>query len=250
MFHLAALIGIPYSYNTPASYISTNVNGTLNILEACKNSDVVRVIVTSTSEVYGSAVFSPIDEAHPLQAQSPYSATKIAADKLAEAFYRSFNLPVVILRPFNTYGPRQSARAIVPTILTQILSGFKEIRLGNLEPKRDLTYVEDTARAFLLAGMIPGIEGEVIHFGQGIALSVQEIAELCLEIAGSKAKIVVSEERKRPIKSEVNLLLCNAAKANRILTWFPSVPIDDGIQRTFLYIKDHLDQYRPGDYIR
>jgi len=167
VFHLAALIGIPYSYRAPASYVATNVGGTLNVLEACRQAGVRRVIVTSTSEVYGTARYTPIDEAHPLQAQSPYAASKIAADKLAESYFCSYDLSVVILRPFNTYGPRQSARAVIPAILAQALAGAREICLGNLEPRRDLMFVEDTVQAFLLAAEAPGIEGETIHFGQG-----------------------------------------------------------------------------------
>ncbi len=249
VYHLAALIGIPYSYHAPASYVSTNVNGSLNILEACRTSKVRRVIITSTSEVYGTAIYTPIDEAHPLQAQSPYSATKIAADKLGEAFFRSFDLPVVILRPFNTYGPRQSARAVIPTILTQILSGSKEINLGNLNPRRDLTYVEDTVKAFLLAGKAQGIEGEVIHFGNGKAYSVREIAEHCLEITGCQSQIVATKDRERPEKSEVGLLLCNAEKAGRLLGWTPSVSLEQGLRNVYKYLKENLGQYRPGDYV-
>src|ERR1035441_7853763 len=213
VLHLAALIGIPYSYHAPASYVATNVSGTLNILEACRAARVRRVVVTSTSEVYGTARYMPIDEKHPLQAQSPYSASKIAGDKLAESYFCSFDLPVVTLRPFNTFGPRQSARAVIPTVLTQALNGASEIQLGNLEPKRDLTFVEDTARAFLLAVEAPGIEGEVIHFGQGQAVSVGELAQRCLNVVGSKARIISVPERQRPGKSEVGLLLCDAAKA-------------------------------------
>jgi NAD dependent epimerase/dehydratase len=248
VFHLAALIGIPYSYNAPASYVTTNIIGTLHVLRACREAKVRRLIVTSTSEVYGTARYTPIDEAHPLHGQSPYSASKIGADKLAESFFCSFDLPVVILRPFNTYGPRQSARAVIPAILTQALSGADEIRLGSLSPKRDLTFVEDTARAFMLAAEKPGIEGETIHFGQGMAYSVQEIAERCLKVVGSNTRIVSVEPRRRPEKSEVGLLLCDPSKAKRLLGWSPRFSFDDGLLATAEYLRAHMDQYRPEDY--
>lgn len=246
--HMAALIGIPYSYEAPASYLATNTQGTLNILEAARTVGVKRVIVTSTSEVYGTARYTPIDEEHPLQAQSPYSASKIAADKLAEAYYRSFDLPVVVLRPFNTYGPRQSQRAVIPTILAQALNGKAEIRLGSLTPQRDLTFVEDTARAFGLALEAEGIEGEVIHFGQGYAVSVGEIAQRCLVAAGSTAQIVQETERVRPEKSEVGLLLCNPAKAKQLLGWEPKISLEEGLARTAGYIRDNLGLYQAGRY--
>jgi NAD dependent epimerase/dehydratase len=249
VLHLAALIGIPYSYHAPGSYVATNVSGTLNILEACRASRVRRVVVTSTSEVYGTARYTPIDEKHPLQAQSPYSASKIAADKLAEAYFCSFDLPVVTLRPFNTFGPRQSARAVIPTVLAQALNGASEIRLGNLEPKRDLTFVEDSARVFLLAAETPGIEGEVIHFGQGQAVSVGELAQRCLDAVSSKARILSVPERQRPEKSEVGLLLCDAAKARRLLNWTPQVSLAEGLGRTADYLRQNLGQYRYGQYV-
>jgi len=248
VLHLAALIGIPYSYVAPASYVATNVTGTLNILEACRQARTGRVVVTSTSEVYGTALYTPIDEKHPLQGQSPYSATKIAGDKLAEAYFRSFDLPVVTLRPFNTYGPRQSARAVVPTILTQALSGAEEIELGTLKPKRDLTYVEDTARAFLLAATTPGIEGETIHFGQGSALSIGELARKCLPTVDSRARIVSVSDRLRPEKSEVGLLLCDATKAKKVLGWAPEVTLEEGLRRTAEYLRDHLSEYCAKGY--
>lgn len=249
VLHLAALIGIPYSYHAPGSYVATNVHGTLNVLEACRASKVRRVVVTSTSEVYGTALYTPIDEKHPLQAQSPYSASKIAADKLAESYFCSFDLPVVILRPFNTFGPRQSARAVIPTVLTQALNGAKEIQLGNLEPKRDLTFVEDTARAFVLAAEASGIEGQVIHFGQGEAISVGELARLCLEIVGSNARIVCTADRQRPEKSEVGLLLCDPGKARQMLKWTPTVSLSDGLKRVADYLRKHSNEYRQDRYI-
>ena len=248
VLHLAALIGIPYSYHAPASYVATNVSGTLNVLEACRAASVRRVVITSTSEVYGTARYTPIDEKHPLQGQSPYSASKIAADKLAEAYFCSFDLPVVTLRPFNTFGPRQSARAVIPTVLTQALNGAAEIRLGHLDPKRDLTFVEDTARAFLAAAETPGIEGEVIHFGRGQAVSVGELAQRCLDAVGSKARIISVPERQRPEKSEVGLLLCDASKARRRLGWTPKVSLDEGLRRTADYLRQNLSRYRSDRY--
>jgi len=248
VLHLAALIGIPYSYVAPSSYVSTNVTGTLNILEASRQTNVRRVIVTSTSEVYGTAIYSPIDEKHPLQAQSPYSASKIAADKIAESYFRSFELPVVTLRPFNTFGPRQSARAVIPAILGQALSGEREIKLGNLTPKRDLTFVTDTARAFLLALEAPGIEGETIHFGQGKAWSVEEIAGACLKTAGSSAKITLDDRRRRPEKSEIHVLLCDAAKARALVGWAPKVSFEEGLLLTADYLAQHLQEYRTREY--
>jgi NAD dependent epimerase/dehydratase len=249
VLHLAALIGIPYSYVAPSSYLAANAGGTLNVLEACRQARTPRVIVTSTSEVYGTALYTPIDEEHPLQGQSPYSASKIAADKIAEAYYRSFDLPVVTLRPFNTYGPRQSARAVIPTVLAQALKGAKEIQLGNLAPQRDLTFVTDTARAFVLAATASGLEGETIHFGQGSAVSVRELAELCLEVAGRTAALVSVDTRSRPEKSEVGLLIGDSSKAKKLLGWSPQVALVDGLQATAEYVRAHLDYYDAGGYV-
>jgi NAD dependent epimerase/dehydratase len=249
VMHLAALIGIPYSYVAPASYVATNISGTLNVLEACRQARTPRVIITSTSEVYGTALYTPIDEMHPLQGQSLYSASKIAADKMAESYFRSFDLPVVTLRPFNTYGPRQSARAVIPAVLGQALKGKAEILVGNLTPKRDLTFVTDTARAFLLAATVKDIEGQTIHFGQGTAISIGDLIELCLKVASSSARIVSVEERLRPTKSEVELLLCNPVKANRILGWRPEVSVEEGIRLTMDYIAHNLEDYRADDYV-
>jgi NAD dependent epimerase/dehydratase len=249
VLHLAALIGIPYSYIAPASYLATNAGGTLNVLEACRQAKTSRVVVTSTSEVYGTALYTPIDEGHPLQGQSPYSASKIAADKLAEAYYRSFDLPVVTLRPFNTYGPRQSARAVIPTVLAQAFKGAKEIQLGNLAPQRDLTFVTDTARAFVLAATASGIEGETIHFGQGSAISVRDLAELCLEAAGRTATLASVQQRSRPEKSEVGLLVSDSSKAKRLLGWSPEVALADGLRATAEYVRAHLDYYDAEGYV-
>lgn len=246
--HLAALIGIPYSYEAPRSYADTNIYGTLNILEACRDSDVRRVVVTSTSEVYGTAQYAPIDERHPLQGQSPYSASKIGADKLAESFFTSFDLPVVTLRPFNTFGPRQSARAIIPTVLTQAISGAEEIQLGSLDPQRDLTFVTDTAEGFRLAVEADGIEGQTIHFGSGKAVTIGELAQRCLDVVGSKAKIVTSSDRVRPAKSEVGLLLCNPEKAGKLLNWTPKISLEEGLSQTADYLRERISDYQVGKY--
>jgi NAD dependent epimerase/dehydratase len=248
VFHLAALIGIPYSYQAPSSYLSTNVAGTLNILEACRQEGIKKLIVTSTSEVYGTAIYTPIDENHPLQGQSPYSASKIAADKFAESYFCSFGLPVTVLRPFNTYGSRQSARAIIPTILSQAIAGCKHIKLGNLTPKRDLTFVTDTVKAFLLASQTVGVEGQTIHFGQGNAFSMAEIASMCLRIVGSDAEIISDVDRIRPEKSEVKLLLCNPLKAKDILKWEPAVSLEEGLTIAAKYIAANMDKYHITQY--
>lgn len=247
--HLAALIGIPYSYLAPASYHVVNATGTLHMLEAARRHGVERVIVTSTSEVYGTARYTPINEDHPLQAQSPYSASKIAADKLAESYFRSFDLPVVTLRPFNTYGPRQSQRAVITTVLAQALAGAGEISLGNLAPRRDVTFVTDMARAFVLAATAPGIDGETIHFGSGQAFSIGEIAQKCLDAVDSKARLVTDPQRVRPAKSEVECLLCDSSKAKKMLGWTPLIRLDEGLRLTAEYLRAALDQYRTGEYI-
>ena len=249
VLHLAALIGIPYSYAAPCSYVATNVSGTLNVLEACRHEGIQRLVVTSTSEVYGTAQYTPIDEQHPLQGQSPYSASKIGADKLSESYYRSFDLPVVTLRPFNTYGPRQSARAIIPTVLTQALQGADRIELGNLAPQRDLTFVTDTARAFMLAAVTEGIEGETIHLGHGSAISIGDLAQRCVDIVSSTAEIVSVEGRLRPEKSEVGVLLCDASKAQQLLGWQPLVSLDEGLRQTADYLRAHLNEFRTQDYV-
>lgn len=249
VIHLAALIGIPYSYTAPLSYVATNIQGTVNVLEACRAARLRRVVITSTSEVYGTARYTPIDEDHPLQGQSPYSASKIAADKLAESYFRSFDLPVVVLRPFNTYGPRQSARAVIPTVISQALAGAREIRLGNLKPKRDLTFVSDAVRAFVTAVDAEGIDGEVIHFGQGKAITIGELAMKCIEASGSQAIVVADPDRHRPDKSEVGLLLCDPAKAQGLLNWRPEVSLDEGLATVAEYIRAHMNEYRSEDYV-
>lgn len=221
VLHLAALIGIPYSYHSPEAYVDTNIKGTLNILQAARELGLKRVIHTSTSEVYGTAQIVPIREDHPLQGQSPYSATKIGADQLALSFHRSFGMPVTVLRPFNTYGPRQSARAVIPAIITQILKGKKEILLGSIHPTRDLVFVEDTVDAFCKALLAPRIEGEVIHLGTGQEISIGNLASLIAELMGVRISIQESKERVRPAGSEVERLVADSAKAKSLLKWEP-----------------------------
>jgi NAD dependent epimerase/dehydratase len=250
VFHLAALIAIPYSYTVPVSYVETNVRGTVNVLEACRRNGVARIVHTSTSECYGTARYRPIDEAHPLQGQSPYSASKIGADHLAESFHRSFDLPVVTLRPFNTYGPRQSARAVVPTILAQLLSGCERLRLGALEPERDMTYVSDTVAAFVAAAQADGIAGEVINAGTGTAVTVGDLARLAMEVVGREVEIELDEERVRPAKSEVMALICNAGRANERLGWEAQVSLREGLERCAEFVREHPDRFKPAEYRR
>lgn len=245
VLHLAALIGIPYSYMAPRSYVRTNVEGSLNVLEAARRHGVSRVVHTSTSEVYGSARRLPMDEDHPLQGQSPYSASKISADKLAESYYRSFNTPVVTLRPFNTYGPRQSTRAFIPTVITQALDG-DTVRLGSLTPQRDMTYVTDTVDGFIRAAGTDGIDGETINLGTGEMHSVAEFAERILAAMGSKAKLHPEPARCRPEASEVTALQSDNAKARRLLGWEPRRTLDDGLRETIDFITCHKHLYRPN----
>lgn len=247
VFHLAALIAIPYSYSAPAGYVSTNVEGTLNVLQAAMDLGVERVVQTSTSEVYGSACYTPIDEAHPLQAQSPYAASKIAADKLAESFHRSFRLPVVTIRPFNTYGPRQSARAIVPTIVAQALAGTR-VRLGNLTPVRDLCFVADTVRGFLLATKAPGAIGTVLNLCTGSGVSIGELAKRVFAILGVEPEIEEDVQRLRPGGSEVMKLIGSAGRSREVLGWVPEVTLDEGLARTIAWIRTHASRYKPNIY--
>jgi len=249
VFHLAALIAIPYSYRAPQSYVATNVTGTLNVLEACRTHRVDRLVHTSTSETYGTAQYCPIDEKHPLQGQSPYSATKIAADKLAESYYRSFDLPVATLRPFNTFGPRQSARAIIPTIISQALSRA-DIRLGSLSPVRDLTFVKDTAAAFIAIAKSDAAVGQVVNCGNGKGLAVGALAERILRLMGMEGEraIVADETRIRPEKSEVFELVCDNSLAHRVAGWRPSVSLDDGLLETISYIRANLTRYKADLY--
>jgi UDP-glucose 4-epimerase len=245
VFHLAALIAIPYSYSAPSSFIETNVTGTLNVLEAARRNEVARVVHTSTSEVYGTPETVPITEDHPLRGQSPYSASKIGADKVAEAFVASFETPVVILRPFNTYGPRQSTRAVIPTILSQLIAGNDRIHLGSLDPKRDFTYVSDTVAGFLAAAEAPGIEGETIQLGTGSTHSIGEIVDVAMRLTGSHAEIVTDRERVRPPASEVMVLLSDPTRARHLLGWSPTVSLEDGLGRTVKWIEANLDLFDP-----
>jgi dTDP-glucose 4,6-dehydratase len=248
VFHLAALIGIPYSYYSPEAYVETNIKGSLNILQAAKDSGVKKVIITSTSEIYGTAHSVPIAEDYPIDPQSPYAATKAAADLLALSFYRSFNLPVVIVRPFNTYGPRQSARAVIPTIITQILSGRKKIKLGALTPTRDLTYVEDTVDGFIRAGECPGSIGEIINLGSNLEISVGDLARLISKYLNQNIKIEFEQNRKRPEKSEVKRLMADNSKARRILGWKPQYSLEKGLKKTISWFKENKDSYKSGIY--
>ena len=247
-FHLAALIAIPYSYRAPESFVETNVRGTLNILEGALKNGVKRIVNTSTSEVYGTPDIIPITENHPLKGQSPYSASKIAADKLCEAYHCSFDLPVVTLRPFNTYGPRQSARAVIPTIISQLLSGKKELRLGNLKPKRDLTFVSDTVEGFLKAGVAKSIEGEVIQLGTATTHSIEEIARTAMDSLGIKARIVKEKERLRPDASEVMVLLSDPSKAKKVLGWKHVISLGEGIEATAAWLEKNIGLYKTDIY--
>jgi len=244
VFHLAALIGIPYSYVSPASYVSTNIQGTLNVLEAAKKNRVKGLVHTSTSEVYGSAIYTPIDEKHPLQGQSPYSASKIGADQLAESYYRSFDLPVAIIRPFNTYGPRQSLRAVIPTIISQLLLGKKKIRLGSITPIRDFNYVKDTVAGFIRVSSGPEAIGKVINVGSGRGVSVKQVFKMIDQMLNTKAMIETDETRVRPQKSEVVELLCDHALAGKTVNYKPKWPLEKGLEATIAFIKENLEQYQ------
>lgn len=247
VFHLAALIAIPYSYVAPRSYLRTNVEGTLNVLEAARRVGVGRVIHTSTSEVYGTALREPIAEDHPLQGQSPYSASKIGADKMAESYWRSFETDVVTLRPFNTFGPRQSARAFIPTIISQALER-DEIRLGALDPLRDMTFVSDTVEGFLAAAVTPGIAGETINLGTGETRSIGDFATRILALMGVDKPIVQEASRIRPAKSEVGKLVSDNSKARRVMGWSPTVGIEEGLRATIEFVAAHRHLYRTNSY--
>jgi NAD dependent epimerase/dehydratase len=247
VLHLAALIAIPYSYHAPASYVRTNVEGTLNVLQAARETDVDRVIHTSTSEVYGTARYVPIDEMHPLQGQSPYSASKIGADKLAEAFHLSFGLPVVTVRPFNTFGPRQSARAIIPTIIVQCQAGGV-VRLGNVYPTRDLNYVANIVEGFVLAASAPDVIGRTINLGSNQEISIGELAQLIAGLVGQPIVIESDAQRARPSKSEVERLLADNSLARDLLGWKPLVSLEKGLELTIAWLQENLDRYRPNVY--
>ena len=247
VFHLGALISIPYSYKHPAEVASTNIMGTLNMLLACRDLGVERLVHTSTSEVYGTALVAPINESHPLQGQSPYSASKIGADKLAESFYCAYDLPVITVRPFNTYGPGQSGRAVIPTIITQALTR-DTIQLGNLETTRDFTYVGDTVVGFLRAAESDTGLGEVFNLGTGEEISIGDLARLILTMTGRQAAIETKTQRLRPRKSEVMRLISDNTRAREVLGWTPHVPLEEGLERTIDWIREHLDHYRIGQY--
>jgi NAD dependent epimerase/dehydratase len=248
VFHLAALIAIPYSYHAPESYVRTNVQGTLNVLQCARSSRVARLIHTSTSEVYGSAQYVPIDEAHPLHGQSPYSASKIGADKMAEAFHLSFGLPVVTVRPFNTYGPRQSARAVIPTIITQCLRD-EQVRLGNLHPTRDLNYVADTVEGFLCAAAAKAAAGGTFNIGSGREISVGDLAQLIGRLANRPVRVATESERERRAGSEVDRLLASNARAREVLGWAPKFSLEEGLSRTIEWFSSNLQSYPTGDYV-
>jgi NAD dependent epimerase/dehydratase len=250
IFHLAALIAIPYSYVAPDSYVDTNIKGALNICQAAKENGNIRVIHTSTSEVYGTALYVPIDEKHPLQAQSPYSATKIAADAMAMSFYNTFGLPVTIARPFNTYGPRQSARAVIPTIITQIANGVKEIRLGDLTPTRDFNYVDDTCRGFIALAEEDKTIGETINIGSNSEITIRDTLNIIKDIMNSDVKFITENQRIRPEKSEVFRLWCDNSKIKELTNFNPQVDLREGLQKTVKWILDprNLETYKHDIY--
>ena len=248
VFHLAALIAIPFSYHSPDTYVDTNVKGTLNILQAARDLDTRRVLVTSTSEVYGTAQYVPIDEKHPYQGQSPYSATKIGADRIAESFYRSFETPVTIVRPFNTYGPRQSARAVIPTIITQLLSGQEEIKLGSLTPTRDFNYVKDTANGFVTIAKHDNTIGRELNIATEKEISIGDLANEMIRQINPNARIICEEQRLRPEKSEVNRLLGTAKELNKLTGWKPNYTFEQGIAETIDWMRQNLDRYKPEIY--
>jgi len=248
VFHLAALIGIPYSYVSPLAYVRTNVEGTYNILQVARECNVGRIIHTSTSEIYGTAQYVPIDEAHPVNPQSPYAASKASADFLALSYHRSFGLPVTVVRPFNTYGPRQSARAIIPTVISQILDGKETLSLGNLTPTRDLTFVSDTVSGFFAAAASPQTVGETVNLGTGSEISIGDLVAKIAYIMGREVKIVSDEQRVRPAKSEVERLLSNPGKMHALTGWKADVPLDEGLARTVEWMKERRSLYKSGIY--
>lgn len=248
VFHLAALIAIPFSYHSPDSYVDTNIKGTLNVLQAARQLETERVLVTSTSEVYGTAQYVPIDEKHPYQGQSPYSATKIGADRLAESFYRSFQLPVSIVRPFNTFGPRQSARAVIPTIISQLLAGKEEIKLGALTPTRDFNYVKDTAAGFIAIAESGRTVGEEINIATQQEISIGDLAKEIISQINPKAEIICDEQRLRPEKSEVNRLLGSNEKIKRLTDWKQQYTFAEGISETIDWMRHNMNAYKTDIY--
>src|SRR4030042_4010212 len=247
IFHLGALVSIPYSFINPREVFEVNAEGTLNILLAARDQEVNKIVTTSTSEVYGTALYTPIDENHPLQAQSPYAASKIAADKIAESFYKTYNLPVAIIRPFNTYGPRQSDRAIIPTIIIQALKK-STINIGSTTPRRDLSYVSDTVEGFIKIAESKKSIGQVINIGLGKDISIGELIKMIISIMDKEVKIISTEKRKRPKKSEVMRLLCDNRKAKKIVNWTPKVSLKEGLNMTIEWIKKNTDYYNPDKY--
>lgn len=248
VFHLAALIAIPFSYHSPDSYVDTNIRGTLNVLQAARDLETEKIMITSTSEVYGTAQYVPIDEKHPFQGQSPYSATKIGADRLAESFYRSFQLPVAIVRPFNTYGPRQSARAVIPTIITQLLAGKTEIKLGALTPTRDFNYVKDTTEGFIAIAESDKTVGEEINIASQKEISIGDLANEIIEQINPKAKVICEEQRNRPEKSEVNRLLGSNEKIIQLTDWRPRYGLSQGLGETIEWISRNMNCYKTEIY--
>ncbi len=249
VFHLAALIGIPYSYEAPESYVQTNVNGTYNVASACLRAG-ARLVHTSTSEVYGTAITVPIAEDHPLQPQSPYSASKIGADMMALSFHHAFDLPVTVVRPFNTYGPRQSARAVIPTILSQLHAGQRQVKLGATTPTRDFNYVDDTARGFMAVARCEQAVGDVVNVGSGREIAIGDLVELLVEITGAEAEVVTDEARIRPEASEVERLLADSTRAREWAGWAPEVTLEEGLARTSAWIAEHLHLFDAGTYAR
>lgn len=247
IFHLASLIGIPYSYVSPDSYLNTNTKGTLNLLLAARNYSIEKFVHTSTSEVYGSALYTPIDEKHPLQPQSPYAASKIAADKLVESFNKSFNMPTCIIRPFNTYGPRQSARAVIPTIVSQALTKEK-IKLGSLHPIRDFNFIDDITNGFIKIAERDEVIGETINIGSGIGYSIEQLLKKIFQITGKKKRIAFESERERPAKSEVSKLIADNTKARQLLGWTPKIDIDKGLKKTVDWMSKNLKYYKVNTY--
>lgn len=249
VFHLAALIGIPYSYVAPCDYVAVNVQGTVNVLQACRDERTPRVVHTSTSETYGTALYVPIDEKHPLQGQSPYSASKIGADKMAESYYNSFDMPVVIVRPFNTFGPRQSARAFIPTVISQALTR-DEIVMGSLEPIRDMTFVKDTAEGFIAVGFCDKTIGQTINLGTGDGQTIGNLAKTILKLVGKPDLPIVQDvQRIRPSKSEVIRLVSDNSKARTLCGWQPRYTLEGGLYQTVEWIRKHIDKYRPDQYV-
>ena len=248
VFHLAALIGIPYSYVAPQHYVATNVLGTVNVLEACRSEGVRRLVQTSTSETYGTAQYAPIDELHPAVGQSPYAATKVASDQMALSYHKSFELPVTVLRPFNTYGPRQSMRAVVPSIMTQLLAGGDSIRVGSVDPKRDLNFVSDTVAGFLGIAQCDAAIGEAVNVGSGRTWSIGEVLGKIMVLAGREVSIVQDAQRVRPDASEVRLLLADIQKAERLFAYAPVVDLDTGLEATWNWLQANLHRFRPDRY--